>query len=93
MPSGVEVGPLVNNIGVVSGCLILVALFVSDKIVSGKRLRRTEADRDRWQDVALESLRAAQVVVPAAETVHRLVTHLPDPGSEAEAMSTGSTPP
>lgn len=88
---GVTLGTLLNNIGVVSGCLILVALFVTDKIVSGKRLRRTEAECIRWQGVALEALGAAQVVVPAAETVHKIVSHLPDPGVAAEVEAEGAS--
>lgn len=79
---GVSLGQVLNNVGVVSGSIVLVAMFVSDKIVSGKRLRKAEADLLRWQNVALEALAAARVVVPAAEVMHNLVTRLPDPGPD-----------
>lgn len=81
MTEGMGLGPVLNNVGVVGGCLLLVWLFIKDKIVSGKRLREVTAERDRWQQVALDAMRAsATAIVPAAETVHALVSHLPDPG-------------
>lgn len=82
MPEGL--GPMLNNVGVVGGCLLLVWLFVRDWIVSGARLRRAEAERDRWQNIALEAIAASRTaIVPAAEAVHALVTRLPDPGAKS----------
>lgn len=82
---GVALGPLVNNIGVVGGCLILVGLFVRDVIVSGKRLRKAERDVERWETIALNLMTAARTVVPAMETVHAIVSELPDPGVKEPA--------
>lgn len=83
MPEDMGLGPVLNNVGVVGGCLILVYLFVKDHLVSGKRLRQAERDRDRWQTIALDAIRvSATAIVPAAETVHALVSNLPDPGAE-----------
>jgi hypothetical protein len=77
-----------NNIGVVSGSLILVFLFVTDRIVSGRRLRRVESQLERWQETALESLKAAKVVVPAAEAVHKITAAM----AEAEDVEAEEAP-
>ena len=85
MPEGLGLDVL-NNVGVVSGCLLLVYLFVRDHIVSGRRLRDALAERDRWQNIAVEAMRAsATAIVPAAETVHALVSALPDPEAHRRA--------
>lgn len=93
---GIALGPVLNNVGVVSLCVLVMLGFVTDRIVSGKRLVRAEAawdkrllraeqDRDRWQDIALQAMRAsATAIVPAAEAVHAMVNALPDPGAETE---------
>jgi hypothetical protein len=88
MPDSLELGSTLNYIGVVPLCVIAVYAFMRDWIVSGRRLRRVENDRDRWEAIALEAMRvSASAIVPAAETVHRLVTHLPDPGADAKGGS------
>lgn len=101
---GVALGPLANNIGTVGLCVLITLGFITDRIVSGKRLRRVEDDRDkriqkveddrdRWEGVALKALGAAQVVVPAAEIVHKIASNLPDPGAEADDMPEQSGSP
>lgn len=90
MPEGLGLGPVLNNVGVVGGCLLLVYFFITDRVVAGKRLRQAEQDRDRWQAIALEAIKAsATAIVPAAESVHALVSHLPDPGAEKPDVAGG----
>jgi hypothetical protein len=82
-------GPALNYIGVVPLCGLLFWAFMREWIVPGSRLRRVEADRARWEKVALEALGvSATVIVPAAETVHALVSKLPDPALEKRAEET-----
>lgn len=94
MPEGWGLGAALNNIGIVGGCLALVYMFIKDSLVSGKRLRRAEADRDKWERIALDAMRAsATAILPAAETVHALVSNLPDPGAERSAENAESGAP
>jgi hypothetical protein len=73
-------GPALNYIGVVPLCALLFWAFMREWLVPGSRLRRVEAERDRWERIALDAMRAsATAIVPAAETVHALVSNLPSP--------------
>jgi hypothetical protein len=89
MPDGW--GPALNSVGVVSGCLILVYLFVTDRICSGKRLLRAELDRDKWEKLYLDIAQSSKsAILPAAEAVHALVSNLPDPGAERAEDQNGA---
>lgn len=86
MPDSLGLGAtFVDYWGVVPLSGFVVFAYMRDWIVSGSRLRRAEADRDKWESIALEAIRAsATAIVPAAETVHKLVSNLPDPGRDRE---------
>jgi hypothetical protein len=75
---------VLDRIGVASGCIVLVWMFITDKIVSGKRLIQAESDRLRWENIALTALHASTTaILPAAEAVQQVISNLPDPGLEA----------
>lgn len=61
--------------------LALVALAViTDKLVWHTRLKKAQERADRWEQVAIEALRAgATAGVRAAETAVDVVSSLPDP--------------
>lgn len=85
MPEDLGVGPLLNYVGAVPLCVIIVWAYMREWIVPGKRMRRVEADRDRWQKAAFDAIGASRdAILPAAEAVHSLITHLPDPGKASE---------
>lgn len=86
MPDSLGLGAaFVDYWGVVPLCGFVVFAYMREWIVPGRRLRRVEAQRDKWEAIALEAIRAsATAIVPAAETVHKLVSKLPDPGKDRE---------
>jgi len=43
-----------NTFGLLGGCVAIVFLLYSDRLVSGKRLRKMERERDLWRDMTLE---------------------------------------
>jgi hypothetical protein len=85
MPDSLGLGAALNGIGVVGICVLATVAFMKEWIVPGRRLRRSEARAEKWEEIALGAMRAStSAILPAAETVHRLVSNLPDPGADAE---------
>lgn len=70
-----------------SATALLVLVFVAvltDRLVWHKRLRACEAERDKWQRIALDSLGITDRVVGHAEVTHELISRLPNPGKKPE---------
>lgn len=66
-----------------AGVVIVIGLLViTDKLVWHTRLRRVEAERDRWQGVALDALGIADKLTVHAEVTTEVLTRLPDPGKD-----------
>lgn len=85
MPQGLGLGPLLDYWGVVPLCGVLFVAFMREWIVPGPRYRRLEKDRDRWEKAALDAIQASRTaMVPAAEAISSLVSHLPDPGAKTD---------
>jgi hypothetical protein len=79
---------VLDRIGVATGCIILVWMFITDKIVSGKRLLQAESDRLRWEKIALTALNASTTaILPAAEVVQEVVSRWPDPVRDDPSLS------
>jgi hypothetical protein len=63
----------------------LALLAITDKIVWHTRLRRIEAERDHWRDMALRLLGVSETLTVQGEVTNDLLTKLPDPAKETEA--------
>jgi hypothetical protein len=67
-----------DNITTAGTWVAVAILVITDKLVAGKRLTASEAQRLRWETIALEALRSgANAGVTAAETTVDLVSALP----------------
>jgi hypothetical protein len=63
--------------------LIILALL-TDKLVWGARLTKAEAQRDRWEQIALRALGVARDLTVQAEVTNEVLTRLPDPNADPD---------
>src|SRR5688500_18124756 len=80
-----DMDPILGGLSVVpigaTGLLsLVVVLMLTDRLIWHKRLTKAEADRDRWQQVALNALGVADKLTVQGEVTTKLVAALPDPG-------------
>lgn len=73
----------IEDIGVIALFSIFALAVITDKLVWHTRLTKANERADRWEQVALEALRAgATAGVRAAETAVDVVSALPDPNNQ-----------
>lgn len=63
---------------------LVVLLLLTDKLIWHTRLRKAEADRDRWQGVALNALGVADKLTVQGEVTTKIVAALPDPAARKD---------
>jgi hypothetical protein len=72
--------PTLDRLGAVAMLILFAWLIFSERLISRKRFDKMQADRDRWQMIAVEALTGpAQAGVRAAEVAATVVSSLPDP--------------
>jgi hypothetical protein len=72
--------PTLDRLGAVAMLILFAWLIFSERLISRKRFDKMQADRDRWQMIAVEALSGpAQAGVRAAEVAATVVSSLPDP--------------
>jgi len=76
--------PSLDRLGGLSVLLLVAIAVITDKLVWHTRLKKAEADRDKWQAIAIKALMGpAQAGVRAAEVAVGVVSALPDPSGES----------
>lgn len=61
------------------GAVVAVAILViTDRLVWHTRLKKAEADRDRWEGIALDLMKISHVGVRAAEVSSEVLGRLPN---------------
>jgi len=82
--------PSLDRLGAVSIPILIALSVITDKLVWHTRLKKAEADRDKWQTIAIEALTGpAQAGVRAAEVAVGVVSALPDPAQPPNARVEG----
>lgn len=77
--------PFGGDLTVVGMAVALAMLVITDRLVWHTRLTRAEAQRDRWEAIALEALATgAQAGVRAAEISNEVLSRLPDTRPEGK---------
>lgn len=72
--------PALDRIGSVTTLIIIAFLVITEKLIWHKRFDKLQADRDKWQKIAIDALTGpAQAGVRAAEVAATVVSALPDP--------------
>lgn len=56
-------------------------LVITDKLIWHTRLSKAEAQRDKWEQVALRALGVADKMTIHAEVANEIVSKLPDPSA------------
>ncbi len=74
---GVPIHP--GDIGVISLLFFLFGLLVTDTLVTGRRLRKSEARVQHLETKVWDLLETTKVAVTAAEVASEVIRHLPDP--------------
>lgn len=75
-----------GNLPAAGVVIVMGLLVITDKLVWHTRLRRVEAERDRWQGVALKALGIADQLTVHAEVASEVLTRLPDPAKDGEPI-------
>lgn len=74
-----ELLPFGGDLTVVGMAVGFAMLVITDRLVWHTRLTRAEAQRDRWEEIALDALTTgAQAGVRAAEISNEVLSRLPD---------------
>ena len=73
---GVTLAP--SDIGVVTILFTMFSLLVTDVLVTGKRLRKSEARATHLEEKVWTLMETAQVAVTAAEVATEVIRHLPE---------------
>lgn len=74
-----ELLPFGGDLTVVGMAVGFAMLVITDRLVWHTRLTRAEAQRDRWEQIALDALTTgAQAGVRAAEISNEVLSRLPD---------------
>lgn len=82
--------PAIDRLGAVSVLTLVAFAVITDRLVWHTRLKKTEADRDKWQKIAIEALTGpAQAGVRAAEVAVGVVSALPDPAQRSSNSGGG----
>lgn len=68
---------------------LIVVLLLSDRLVWHTRLKKAEAQRDRWEGIALKALGVADKLTVQAEVTNEVLTRLPDPVLEQRRAAEG----
>lgn len=74
----------VSTGGAVGLLTLVVLLVLTDKLIWHTRLRKAEADRDRWQGIALRAMGVADKLTVQGEVTTALVASLPDPAARED---------
>lgn len=74
---GVPITP--SDIGVVSLLFLMFSLLVTDTLVTGRRLRKSEARVQYLETKVWDLLETTKVAVTAAEVSSEVIRSLPDP--------------
>lgn len=70
------------SVGEISGpaaLVIIAVLVITRRLVWHTDVEKLERDRDKWQQIALQSLGVADKLTVQAEVTNEVLTHLPDP--------------
>lgn len=70
---------ILDNISSITILTAVALAVITDKLVWHTRLKKAEARADRWEAIALEAIKSAQVGVKAAEVTADIVAAFPDP--------------
>lgn len=71
---------------------LIILAMLTDTLVWGGRLRRTEKERDRWQTMALELLGVTDRMTGAAETVNEILDKRLPETDAATTVANGTVP-
>lgn len=74
--------PSLGDMGASTIVVLIILLILTDKLVWYTRLRAVEAQRDRWEGIALGALGVAEKLTVQAEVTNEVLTRLPDPAKE-----------
>lgn len=74
---GVALNP--SDLGVVTLLFVMFGLLVTDVLVTGKRLRKSEKRAERLEEKVWELMETASVAVTAAEIASDVIRQIPDP--------------
>lgn len=74
---GIHIAP--GDVGVVTLLLLMFSLLVTDTLVTGRRLRKSEARVQFLETKVWDLLETTQVAVTAAEVSSEVIRRLPDP--------------
>lgn len=68
-----------GDLGVVSLLFAMFTLLVTDTLVTGRRLKKSEARADRLEEKVWTLMETTQVAVVAAEVAADVIRNIPDP--------------
>lgn len=78
--------PMLDRVGAVTTVMFVAFLIITERLIWHKRFDKLQADRDKWQKIALDALMGpAQAGVRAAEVAVGVVSRIPDPEAERES--------